>query len=269
MKKITIITFLIIMILSLNVSADTIILKDGSAVNGKITQMNENEVIINTGKTYTYLKKEVKNIIFNKKEEKAKVDEKVVEDGPESWYMSATLGYSRIDHKKELDFYDDWDKVASGNVSFSIYGSINKKWLIGGGLHFAGSFYDKAPDGSAIEGDEHGVMAALLSFDMKYFFDRICNGFYLEGSVGFGSITIIDHWKDGEKDHIREETQTGFGLKWGIGYSIELSKYETALLIGVGGMYVYAPHKEGNDEEFESGKKWAVKAHNIYVGLLW
>jgi opacity protein-like surface antigen len=201
------------------------------------------------------------------------VQSKAPEAGPESWYLLITAGYSKTRFEKDLELYNDWNRDLSFNLGMSAYGTLSDKFLLGGGFTAVGTVARYRGNGVNLHEKEDIVISGkIIHLDAKFFFDRIGTGLYVEGGIGFAEISVDDELKkeevkDEERDHY---SRFGVGFKWGGGFALELSKYETSFLVGINGYAIYAPGSRDKDPEspLKDLDKWGMKSTNLYIGIL-
>lgn len=259
---------------SLRLQAGTLYLNDGSILKGDIIILNDRGVVIETTASQFVKREDIKAIDFKGEGLPASIPAPGIakdtkRNKPDSWYMSLLIGGSESEFHQDLKPFNQWETHGGFYTSLGFYGTLSEKFLLGGALTLHGTVFKG--EQSTSQGHEwKGMTAAYTHLDMKYFFKHIGRGFFLEGGLGAAHVSFLKSWSDhDDKDVNNHRMQFGFGLNWGVGYAFELSRYESALLIGLGGMYLYAPIQADKHKDTYAREDWSLSASQFYIGLLW
>ena len=259
---------------ALHLEAGTLYLQDGSILKGEIILLNEKGVVIETSASQFVKKEDIKAIDFDGKSfpgatPATETPKNGVLSQPDSWYMALAIGSSQSKFHQDLEPFNQWKTHGGFYTSLGFYGTLSEKFLLGGALTLHGTVFKE--DQYTSEGQNWtGMTAAYTHLDMKYFFKRIGHGFFLEGGLGAAHISFLKSWSDhDDKDVKRHRMQFGFGLNWGVGYAFELSRYESAFLIGLGGTYLYTPIQADKHKDTYAREDWSLSTSQFYIGLLW
>lgn len=152
--------------------------------------------------------------------------------GVETWYLLLGLGYSDISYPSGLQELIDIMKESSEvnhlplNMNVGVYWPLNNaKTLLGFIIGADGDRFEY-PSGS-MQLSSYLIGGSIIS----HLTDYIGKGVYLRGDAGISFIGITSSTSgDASSD-------TGFGLRFGGGYSIPISKDETRLQLDIGYTY--------------------------------
>ena len=223
------------MCLFIPVSAEYVHLTDGLIIKGKIIQITEKGIVIETaqGKRKNIKKNKIIKItkklpvnISRSKNRKSKTKRKI-----ESWYHSLSFGYPVISGVNTGD--GNIKKTFALTMDYlRFYWRIghNKKLLAGIGLWGTSftkeeSWYESFNDLGTVQ-----LSLSFFSASAQYYFNEIGNGFFVRADLGTVAGSVLHDLK------VQSSSSLGFGFSAGIGYGIPIS-HETSLLFQLN--YIY------------------------------
>lgn len=250
---------LLLIILSGNLAlADNIFLKDGSQLKGKITQVSDGNLTIQTDYgTVNVPKNRILNVIYEdqsaseqqtqeeqpKKKEKKKKEKDGALSEPESWYMNLFFGIGNMRGQDDLEGANDTIKNKPAfyfNMSF--LGTVNDHLLLGGGISVVlVAWKESGYDGMSYE-DQNSIGFSLIHLDMKVFLDEIGSGIFFSIAPGLANLRISTKrtYSNGNEEKADLSSDLGVGIKGGIGMAFDLNRFNNCFVIGAEGYYATA-----------------------------
>ncbi|HCL55569.1 MAG TPA: hypothetical protein DHW82_00970 [Spirochaetia bacterium] len=250
--------------------AESVFLKDGSVIRGKITESTDEKITVDTGYAKMEIpKSKVQNVTFDSNDTSQKesnsTTSKQSDDSllkPETVYLDILLGWGGVNFNNNLNNqiktnssypFEELDVRGLGYFAMDFYLSVNENLLFGGGLSGYASLWENNSTSWYGGKEEFSLQTTFYSIGIKYFFKEITSGFFINLAVGMDKMIL-------KNDLIKWSSAPGLGVKGGIGYAVNFHRLDSCFIFGLDGFYFQSKYANDN---------WEVKGSHFYLGWLW